>query len=180
MICLSAMQTMAQDKAYHGNGIDNILEYTPWVAVYALKASGVEGASTWKRLIVNSALSYAVTAGTVTLLKHAIHARRPDGTDNKSFPSGHAAISFAGATVLHHEYGKISPWISVGGYAMATFVAADRVIRNRHHWQDVAAGAAIGFLSTKFGYWLGDKITGERSRYALSVTPEGLSMVITF
>ena len=43
-----------------------------------------------------------------------------------------------------HEYRKVSPWIGVAGYALATGVAVDRIRRNRHHWGDVVAGAAIG------------------------------------
>ncbi len=179
-VLLSSLQLSAQDKTYHGDGIDTYLEYSPWLAVYALKALSVESASSWKRLLVNSALSYVVAAGSVQFLKTTIHERRPDGTNNRSFPSGHAAISFAGANVLHHEYGKLSPWISVGGFAAATFVSVDRVVRNRHHWYDVAAGAAIGYLSTELGYRLGDLITGERSRYDISVSPQGLSMAVRF
>ena len=89
---------------------------------------------------------------------------RPDGTDNHSFPSGHTAVAFCGATVLHKEYGKISPWISVAGYAVATATALDRVRRNRHHWGDVAAGAAIGYLSAEAGYWIVDKIMGKKKK----------------
>ena len=31
------------------------------------------------------------------LLKYTIHKKRPDGSDNKSFPSNHTAAAFAGA-----------------------------------------------------------------------------------
>lgn len=179
-VVLVSLQLSAQDQKYHGDGIDTYLEYTPWLAVCTMKALQVESASSWKRLLANSALSYVAAAGTVQLLKTAVREHRPDGADNRSFPSGHAAISFAGANVLHHEYGKLSPWISVGGFAVAAFVSVDRVVRNRHHWYDVAAGAAIGYLATEFGYRLGDLITGERSRYDISVSPEGLSMVMRF
>ena len=116
---------------------------------------------------------------------------RPDGTDNESFPSGHTAVAFCGATVLHKEYGKTSPWISVAGYTVATITAVDRVRRNRHHWEDVAAGAAIGFLSAQASYWIVDKITGkkkkkdadgniinEEQKVQVGVGADGLAMVI--
>ena len=116
---------------------------------------------------------------------------RPDGTDNRSFPSGHTAIAFSGATVLHKEFGKTSPWISVAGYAVATITAVDRVRRNRHHWEDVATGAAIGFLSAQASYWIVDKITAkckkkdadgntieEEQKIQIGVAPDGLAMVI--
>ena len=88
---------------------------------------------------------------------------RPDGTDNESFPSGHTSVAFCGATTLMHEYRKVSPWIGVAGYAVATGVAVDRVRRNRHHWEDVVAGAAIGVASAEAGYLIGDWILGKNT-----------------
>ena len=170
----------AQDKAYHGDGPDDVLQYAPYASLFLLKAVGVESASSWKRLAVNAAASYVFTAGTAWVLKHSIHETRPDGTDRRSFPSAHSAIAFAGAHALHKEYGRISPWVSVAGYGVAAFTAIDRVCRNRHHWYDVAVGAAIGIGTTELGYWLGDKITGEHSKYQGSMTPTALSMRIAF
>ena len=106
---------------------------------------------------------------------------RPDGTDNHSFPSGHTAVAFCGATTLMHEYRKVSPWIGVAGYAVATTVAVDRVRRNRHHWGDVVAGAAIGVASAEAGYWIGDIILGKGKKkkqdVSLSVAPMGMTLV---
>ena len=42
----------------------------------------------------------------------------------------------------------------------------------------VAAGAAIGLLSTEAAYWLGDKITGERSRWHVGTDGQTLSVVV--
>lgn len=167
-------------KPYHGDGPDDVLRFVPVASVFALKACGVDGASSWKRLLVNTAASYALSAGTTWGLKHVVGERRPDGTDHHSFPSGHTMAAFVGAHILHKEYGRRSLWISAAGYGLATAVAVDRVARNRHHWYDVCAGAAIGIAGTELGYWLGDKITGERSRFAVGVGPDGLSMVVVF
>ena len=171
---------VAQDKKYHGDGPDDVLQYVPFASLFVLKATCVESASSWKRLAVNAAASYVFTAGTAYVLKHTIHETRPDGTDHRSFPSAHSAIAFAGAHALHKEYGHVSPWISVAGYGVAAFTAVDRVCRNRHHWYDVAVGAALGIGATELGYWLGDKITGEHSQYQISMTPTALSMRIAF
>jgi membrane-associated phospholipid phosphatase len=167
-------------KEYHGDGIDDYLRFVPLVSVYALKASGVESASSWRRLAVNSALSVALSAGVSYGLKLSVKEWRPDRTDRRSFPSGHTTLAFAGATILHKEFGHVSPWISIAGYSVATLTAIDRVRRNRHHWGDVAAGAAIGVGGTMLGYWLGDKLTGEQSRYSVGVSSEGLSFVYQF
>lgn len=188
---LLPLNGFAQYKRYHGDGIDDYLQYTPMAASYILKIAGVKGTSSWEQKIIKSGASFIICAGTSYALKHSVHSMRPDGTDNRSFPSGHTAVAFCGATVLHKEYGKISPWISVAGYAVATATALDRVRRNRHHWGDVAAGAAIGYLSTEAGYWIVDKIMAkkkkkqrngqtldEEPKVQMGVSADGLAMVI--
>jgi len=168
----------AQYERYHGDGIDDVLQYVPMASSFALKLVGVEGQSSWKRRLVNSATSFIINAGVVYTLKHTIHSTRPDGTDNHSFPSGHTATAFCGATTLHKEYGKVSPWISVAGYTVATITAIDRVRRNRHHWGDVLAGAAIGVLSAEAGCRIGDLITKEKDKNVdVAVSPCGFLIV---
>ena len=46
------------------NGVGGVVRFVPIASVFALKACGVEGASSWKRLVVNSAASYVLAAGT--------------------------------------------------------------------------------------------------------------------
>lgn len=186
-------QASTNYKRYHGDGIDDVLQYTPMAASFLLKAAGVKCRSSWEQRLYKSGASFILCSGTTYLLKHSIHKMRPDGTDNRSFPSGHTAIAFSGATVLHKEFGKTSPWISVAGYTVATITAVDRVRRNRHHWEDVATGAAIGFLSAQASYWIVDKITAkckkkkkdadgntieEEQKIQIGVAPDGLAMVI--
>lgn len=170
-----------QYKRYHGDGIDNVLEYVPTAAVFGLKLLGVPAESSWKRRLTVSVVSFGINAAVTYFLKHTIHEMRPDGTDNHSFPSGHTAVAFCGATTLMHEYRKVSPWIGVAGYAVATTVAVDRVRRNRHHWGDVVAGAAIGVASAEAGYWIGDIILGKGKKkkqdVSLSVAPMGMTLV---
>ena len=49
--------------------------------------------------------------------KHTIDAPRPDGSDNKSFPSNHTANAFASATTLHIRHG----WqVGLPAYGVAT------------------------------------------------------------
>ncbi len=141
-------EVSSNHKRYHGDGIDDALRFVPITAAFALKAAGVESASSWKRLVVNSAASFAISSGTTWALKHVVNRERPDGTDNKSFPSGHTTFAFAGATILYKEYQHTSKWIGIAGYGVAALTAADRIRRNRHHWEDVAAGAAIGVGGT--------------------------------
>ncbi|MDD7317738.1 MAG: phosphatase PAP2 family protein [Prevotella sp.] len=170
--------TETNNNKVRSDGIDNVLEYTPFAALFALKAIGVESKSEWGRLAVNAATSFVITAGACYAMKHTIHTMRPDRSDNHSFPSGHSAIAFAGATLLAKEYGHVSPWIAVGGYAVATVTAVDRVHRDRHHWGDVVAGAALGVAAAEAGYYLGRLILPDRESYSLSVSPMGMSLVV--
>ena len=165
-------------KRYHGDGIDNVLQYVPTVAVFGLKMCGVKTETSWKKRLT---VSFAVNAGVTYVLKRSIHEKRPDGTDNRSFPSGHTSIAFCGATSLMHEYYKVSPWIGVAGYAVATTVAVDRVRRNRHRWGDVVAGAAIGCLSAEAGYLIGNTILGKDKKnddLSLVVSPVGFELTL--
>lgn len=168
-------------KRYHGDGIDNVLQYVPTVAVFGLKMCGVKTETSWKKRLTVSVASFAVNAGVTYVLKCSIHEKRPDGTDNRSFPSGHTSIAFCGATALMHEYYKVSPWIGVAGYAVATTVAVDRVRRNRHRWGDVVAGAAIGCLSAEAGYLIGNTILGKDKKnddLSLAVSPVGFELTL--
>jgi hypothetical protein len=80
------------------------------------------------------------------VLKNVTHEKRPDGSNFKSFPSGHATAAFAVAT-MESEY---HPKQSLFWYAGATTIAVSRVQLNKHHWHDVAAGAAVGYFTSKF------------------------------
>lgn len=110
----------------------------------------------WPRFIVNTGASVAVAFGAKTALKGMIKEERPDHSDNKSFPSGHAAIAFAAARSIDKEFRKDCIWIPIAGYAAATAVGIERVGSNRHHWYDVVSGAGLGFGAAELTWWLSD------------------------
>jgi hypothetical protein len=84
-----------------------------------------------------------VTSAVTTALKYSTRRERPDGSNQHSFPSGHASITFATATVLERHLGWRS---SVLGYTVASYVAASRLHDNRHYLSDVVFGAAVGAI----------------------------------
>lgn len=142
--------------------LDNYLQVTPAAITVGLKALGVPSRSSWGRLALSSALSAGLMATVVNGLKYSTHQTRPDGTDTRSFPSGHTATAFTTATILSKEYGHLSPWVSVGAYTVATTTGLMRIANNKHWLSDVMAGAGIGILSTEFGYWIADAICKDR------------------
>ena len=59
-----------------------------------------------------------------------------------SFPSGHAATSFAAATMLSFAFPRVAPFL----YLLAAGVAFSRVYVGVHYPLDVIGGAALGAL----------------------------------
>ena len=168
---------------------DDYLQFAPGVAAVVMKACGVQSRSSWGRMMTSDAFSVAIMAAVVNGLKYSVGTLRPDGSTHNSFPSGHTATAFTAAHILHKEYGELSPWISVGGYTVATFVGVSRILNNRHWISDVLAGAGIGILSTELGYFLADLIFKEKGLYDFG-TPDfsipespsqvGLTMALQF
>src|SRR6478609_2252561 len=134
--------------------IDDFTQYVPAAAVYGLGAFGVKGKNNFKDKSIILATSFLLMTATVTGLKSITKVERPDMSSNNSFPSGHTATAFMGAEFLYQEYKDVSIWYGVSGYAVATFTGAFRMYNNRHWLTDVVAGAGIGILSAKAGYWL--------------------------
>ena len=101
-----------------------------------------------------------VTSGMTVGLKYATHRERPDGSNAHSFPSGHASVTFATATVIERHLG----WrYSVLGYTIASYVAASRLHENKHWLSDVVFGAAVGAI--------GGRTVTEHGRNAWTMTP---------
>lgn len=118
--------------------IDDYTQYFGPAVTLGMKIGGVEGRSDWGRLLASSAMSYGIMAILVNSIKYTAKEMRPDGTSANSWPSGHTATSFVGATILHKEYGLTrSPWYSVAGYGVATATGVMRVLNNRHWVSDV-------------------------------------------
>ena len=81
-------------------------------------------------------------------LKLATQRLRPYQTGhcglNCAFPSGHATVTFADATVIERHLG----WkYSAIGYAIAAYVATSRLHDNVHFFSDVVFGAAAGTIA---------------------------------
>ena len=138
-------------------GIDDYTQFFGPAMVVGLKLGGYEGRSDWPRLLASAGMSYGIMALLVNTIKYSAKEMRPDGSTANSWPSGHTATAFVGATLLHKEYGLTrSPWWSVAGYGVATATGVMRVLNNRHWVSDVMSGAGLGILAGELGYALGD------------------------
>jgi hypothetical protein len=86
----------------------------------------------------------ALTEMMVEPIKLATHRERPDGSNRMSFPSGHAAITFAAAAVIERHLGWKN---SIIAYGIASYVATSRLHDNQHYLSDVVFGAAVGSIA---------------------------------
>jgi hypothetical protein len=87
--------------------------------------------------------AFLVNGAYTSVLKAAAGRERPNGEDEKSFPSGHTSNAFALAAVVERHYG----WKGgVPAYALASAVAVSRLQRNKHYLSDVLAGATLGYV----------------------------------
>ena len=98
--------------------------------------------------------SFLSTFATTHTLKYTVNEERPNGSDTKSFPSGHTSASFQGAAFIHARYGFT---YAIPAYLGASFVAYSRVYADKHYTHDVLAGALIGtgfsfYFSTPYKY----------------------------
>ena len=98
------------------------------------------------------------------------------GDWNESFPSGHAALAFSGATFASYVFSKYfndSPWkyvVTAASYSIAAATAIFRVAGGKHFLTDVLAGAAIG---TAVGFvvpWLHTLKAGDTGNVGNSTT----------
>jgi hypothetical protein len=116
-------------------------------------------------LIRAQILSQALVQG----IKYAAQRDRPTG-ECCAFPSGHAATAFAAASVIERHFGFRAAWPTL---AIASYVAASRLIDNRHFLSDVMFGSAVGMAS-------GWTVVGRhgRSTFALAPTPVRGGMMV--
>ena len=143
-----------RNEHYFGfrNKIDDYAQFSPFIAVYVFDIAGMNAKTDWQNRTAILVKGQILNLGIVYLLKIAVNNTRPDGTDY-SFPSGHTANVFAGATMLSMEYGEEYKWVPYAAYSVAGGVGVMRMLNNKHYISDVLFGAGLGILSMKIAYW---------------------------
>jgi len=118
-------------------------------------------------LIEALAMSEALTQ----TLKYTTRRERPDGSGKNSFPSGHAADTFAFATALERHLN----WkYAVPAYVFSSYVAISRLPANRHWLSDAVFGSAVGIIA-------GRTVTSHEAErpypVAVTVIPGGVAVM---
>ena len=106
---------------------------------------------------IKYAMSSFVANGIITYgLKFLTMRNRPDGSNKRSFPSGHTSNSFLGATIIQNVYGGD---IGVPAYLLASITGLSRINDNKHYLSDVIFGAALGIgIGTAFNHLYEEEI----------------------
>jgi len=164
-----------------------------WAIAGGMLAGGLIVKDAELRDTGRDAIEAALFASLITTIAKPVFGReRPDQSDGRtifhgftsqyqSFPSGHATIAWAVASVVAMRTdGWIVPTVA---YTLATLVSFDRVNDAKHFVGDVFAGAAIGVAVGRFvvGRHRGET---EEAAPAVSVTlapiPGGIGARVTF
>jgi len=118
-----------------------------------------------------------ILAGAFVLgIKQTVRRERPirdDGTraSGFAFPSGHAAGTFAAATILQQHLGYKA---GLPTYLVASYVAMSRLHDGVHNASDVVFGAAVGIVVGRTVTWHG------RNFYASPMLlPKGTGIIVT-
>jgi len=145
----STMLATNATKSFVGSKRPNFFAYCDYMGYAAAAGTRNASSAAWR------AYAAATAPGAPGVLARCAAGERAVEDAQRSFPSGHSSLSFAGlgflALALRHLAGlRPGDWLSPSAaacgapLALATYVAATRVRDNYHREIDVAAGAAIG------------------------------------
>ncbi len=150
LLGLLACSTAWADKVKSwGTASDAMAAGLPLLAgVATLANNDTEGT---RQLVLSAGSALAAAE----VLKNTVHSTRPDGSDNKSFPSAHTAVAFSAATFMDRRYGEqlsrdYGTWAVPALYGVAALTGVARVEADKHYWVDVLTGAAMGYGAARF------------------------------
>ncbi len=125
------------------------------VTALAAPVDNTAEGSRWRRLGWGLAALYA-QGGAIEGLKDVVGRQRPDGSNDRGFPSGHAGLASSAAILGQRNLRAMpiaAPWrrgASIGFEVLAAGTAWARVEAEKHHAADVLAGYAIGHFVAAF------------------------------
>ena len=111
--------------------------------------------SKFKGLMTGTA-AWGLTAGATDLLKGGLGRTRPDGSDNRSLPSGHTSAAASFTTLSRYNIRTLSMpskqavIMNMGIAGIAAGTAWATIEANRHYPSDVLLGYALGHFFSNF------------------------------
>lgn len=114
---------------------------------------------------------FVLTTGLTEILKKNTGVTRPDGSDDKSFPSGHAARAYSAAAYVQQRHGWDKAWPL---WIAATYVGHSRVDARRHRWSEVAVSGALAY---GFARW---RVEPLGARPEVAIGPDGLQVGLSW
>jgi membrane-associated phospholipid phosphatase len=140
------------------NNIEDHIRHIPTASTFILLPMlGIKSKNNFIEKAMIFGIATTIGDQVVSRVKTASKHLRPDGSDRRSFPSGHTTTAFVAAEFMRKEYQDVSPWLVVAGYTAATATGALRVYHNKHWLTDVVAGAGLGIISTDLAYLIYSK-----------------------
>jgi len=98
-----------------------------------------------KREVENFYYAFGSTIAITHILKIAVPDKRPDGSSNNSYISGHTSAAFSDTTLLYKKFG----WkIGIPSLTTSSFVGWSRIASKKHYFDDVAREAILGISTT--------------------------------
>ena len=126
----------------------------------------------WSHMGLDLVRAELLEEGLVQAIKLSVNRTRPNGQPY-SFPSGHAAATFAFASVIERHLGAR---LALPTILIATYVGTSRLHHNVHFLSDVVFGAALGTAA-------GWTVVGRhgRTNYSLMPTPipGGMALLVS-
>jgi len=118
-----------------------------------------------------------IVSQTVTqVVKTAVKKERPDGSNSRSFPSGHASGVFTSASILHQHFG----WkVGAPSYVISSYVALSRLPSNRHFLSDIIFGSAVGIAAGR-SVTFHERNLPPKIQLEPFLTPHGTGVVFRF
>lgn len=138
-------------RGNHYFRVDDYIQYLPALTYLTFGSIGIKAKHNFKERIMVEATAYITMTALTNIGKYSFKEKRPDSNARNSFPSGHTATVFTGAELMREEHGL---GIGTGAYTVALGVAFLRLYNGRHWLNDVIAGAGVGILSARIGYWM--------------------------
>jgi membrane-associated phospholipid phosphatase len=131
----------------------------------------------FRGLAFSAGQAFVVGQVLTEVLKAVADRPRPDGSNNRSFPSGHASSSFGLATVVSHYYGRK---LGIPAYLFATFVGVSRVEHGGHFASDAVFGATVGIVAGLTAVRTSDDFATRRLTVLPAVTPNQIAIACSW